>query len=203
MDHEKEKEIKKLKFNVIVLGEQTVGKTSIISRLKGKEFEDITLSTAGIDYYIDDKIIDGVKYKFKIFDTAGQERYKSIAGSTIKLADGFIIVFSIDNKKSFEQVQYWINRVEEEVDLSKKPLILVGNKIDLERVVSKDDVDNFIKSKFLKYLETSAKTGSNIREIFDTLYNDIFQLNSKEKETFSVRKMKQPEKKKRNSFLLC
>ena len=203
MEHEKEKEIKKLKFNVIVLGEQTVGKTSIISRLKGKEFEDITLSTAGIDYYIDDKIIDGVKYKFKIFDTAGQERYKSIAGSTIKLADGFIIVFSIDNKKSFEQVQYWINRVEEEVDLSKKPLILVGNKIDLERVVSKDDVDNFIKSKFLKYLETSAKTGSNIREIFDTLYNDIFQLNSKEKETFSVRKMKQPEKKKRNSFLLC
>ena len=199
MEYEKEKEIKKLKFNVIVLGEQSVGKTSIISRLKGKEFEDTTLSTAGIDYYIDDKIIEGVKYKFKIFDTAGQERYKSIAGSTIKLADGFIIVFAIDNKKSFEQVQYWINRVEEEVDLSKKPLILVGNKMDLERVVPKDDVDNFTKPKFLKYLETSAKTGSNIREIFDTLYNDIFQLNSQAKETFSVRKMKQPEKKKRNS----
>ncbi len=203
MEYEKEKEIKKLKFNVIVLGEQSVGKTSIISRLKGKEFEDTTLSTAGIDYYIDDKIIEGVKYKFKIFDTAGQERYKSIAGSTIKLADGFIIVFAIDNKKSFEQVQYWINRVEEEVDLSKKPLILVGNKMDLERVVPKDDVDNFTKPKFLKYLETSAKTGSNIREIFDTLYNDIFQLNSQAKETFSVRKMKQPEKKKRNSFSLC
>ena len=202
MEYEKEKEIKKLKFNVIVLGEQSVGKTSIISRLKGKEFEDTTLSTAGIDYYIDDKIIEGVKYKFKIFDTAGQERYKSIAGSTIKLADGFIIVFAIDNKKSFEQVQYWINRVEEEVDLSKKPLILVGNKMDLERVVPKDDVDNFTKPKFLKYLETSAKTGSNIREIFDTLYNDIFQLNSQAKETFSVRKMKQPEKKKRNSFSL-
>ena len=203
MEYEKEKEIKKLKFNVIVLGEQSVGKTSIISRLKGKEFEDTTLSTAGIDYYIDDKIIEGVKYKFKIFDTAGQERYKSIAGSTIKLADGFIIVFAIDNKKSFEQVQYWINRVEEEVDLSKKPLILVGNKMDLERVVPKDDVDNFTKPKFIKYLETSAKTGSNIREIFDTLYNDIFQLNSQAKETFSVRKMKQPEKKKRNSFSLC
>lgn len=203
MEYEKEKEIKKLKFNVIVLGEQSVGKTSIISRLKGKEFEDTTLSTAGIDYYIDDKIIEGVKYKFKIFDTAGQERYKSIAGSTIKLADGFIIVFAIDNKKSFEQVQYWINRVEEEVDLSKKPLILVGNKMDLERVVPKDDVDNFTKPKFLKYLETSAKTGNNIREIFDTLYNDIFQLNSQAKETFSVRKMKQPEKKKRNSFSLC
>ena len=203
MEYEKEKEIKKLKFNVVVLGEQSVGKTSIISRLKGKEFEDTTLSTAGIDYYIDDKIIEGVKYKFKIFDTAGQERYKSIAGSTIKLADGFIIVFAIDNKKSFEQVQYWINRVEEEVDLSKKPLILVGNKMDLERVVPKDDVDNFTKPKFLKYLETSAKTGNNIREIFDTLYNDIFQLNSQAKETFSVRKMKQPEKKKRNSFSLC
>jgi small GTP-binding protein len=199
MEDENEKDITKKKFNIIVLGEQSVGKTSVISRLKGKKFEDTTLSTAGIDYYIDEKTFDGIKYKFKIFDTAGQERYKSIAGSTIKLADGFIIVYAVNNPKSFEQVQYWIDTIEEGTDLKKKPSVLLANKIDLERSVTKEEGEEFAKSKSITYSETSAKTGLNIKETFDNLYNNIFQLKGKGKGSFDIRRMSKP-KAKKSSF---
>ena len=59
-----------------------------------------------MDYYNDEKEIDGVIYKFKIFDTAGQERYKSISTSTIKLADGFLIVYAVNNRNSFQQIHF-------------------------------------------------------------------------------------------------
>ena len=169
--------IKRTKFNICVLGESQVGKSSIISRLKGDPFNEIGLLTAGIDYFIDEEIIEGEKYKFKIFDTAGQERYKSISCSAIKLAEGFMLVFSVTNKDSFVKINDWLTSIQNEVNLSTKSIVLIGNKIDLpDREISNEDALNFSKSLNLKYFETSAKTGQGIKEVFKELYNDIYKL---------------------------
>jgi small GTP-binding protein len=169
-------EIKRTKFNVSILGESTVGKTSMCSVFLGKEFSDNTLLTIGIesDYVV--AKFEGKEYKFKIFDTAGQERYRSIAKHTINLADGFLLVYAVDDKKTFETLGYWIKSIEEKCDISRKVLILVGNKIDIEnRTVKKEEALSFAKTNNIKYFETSAKSGDGIKEIFNLLFEEVYK----------------------------
>ena len=170
-------EIKRTKFNLSILGETQVGKTCILSVYKGVNFNEKNLSTIGMDTFIDLVNIEGQEYKFKIFDTNGQERYNSISSSTIKFADGFLIVFSVDKKSSFEKIINWIKVIENSVDIREKAVILVGNKIDKpEREVNNEEALSFAKKKKLKYYETSAKTGFNIKEVFNEIYKDIYLL---------------------------
>ena len=137
--------------------------------------EEINLSTIGIENYMDEKEFDGEIYKFKIYDTAGQERYKSISKSTIKITDGFLLVFSVNNKQSFKLINYWFDSIKDEIETSKKVIILVGNKIDLDnRQVTNEEAVNYAKMKNILYLETSAKTGFGIKELFKQLYQDIY-----------------------------
>ena len=132
---------------------------------------------------MDTATFDGIDYKFKIYDTAGQERYRSISKSTIKITDGFLIVFSVANKKSFELINYWYESIQEVIDIKKKVLILIGNKIDLpDREVSNEEALEYAKAKNMKYFETSAKTGFGIKEAFKELYQDIYELFKKSKE---------------------
>ena len=168
--------IKRTKFNVSLLGEGHVGKTCIVSVHSGREFDENTLMTVGLENVIDTYKIEGTDYKFKIFDTAGQERYRSISTQTIQIADGFLLVFSVDDKASFEHIGYWLNVIEENADIKKKVIIIVGNKIDLEnRAVTNEEAANFAKERKLKYFETSAKSGIGINEVFKELYEDIYK----------------------------
>ena len=170
-------DIKRLKFNVIILGEGQVGKSSMISTLKGNKFEETGLSTTGIDFYCDEAIFDGNKYKFKIFDTAGQERYRSISSQQIKVADGFMVVYAVDLPQSFEQIRWWIDTIEDETDITKKPVMLVANKVDIkERKITHNQGYEYASSRKIKYIETSAKTGYNIKEAFNELYTDIYNI---------------------------
>ena len=171
------KNIKRKKFNVSLLGESEVGKTRISNVYLGKDIDEFTLSTIGIESYMDSAKFDGVEYKFKIYDTAGQERYRSISKSTIKITDGFLLVFSVNNKKSFELINYWYDSIKEVIDIKKKVIILIGNKIDLpNREVSNGEAVAYAKTKNIKYFETSAKTGFGVKEAFKELYKDIYEL---------------------------
>ena len=117
-------------------------------------------------------------YNFKIFDTAGQERYNNIVASTIKVADGYVLVFSVDQKSSLDKISTWLKYLAENVDLKEKGLILIGNKIDLpEREVSTEEGKNFAKSFNIKYFETSAKERIGIDEAFKQIYKIIYELN--------------------------
>ena len=177
------KNIKRKKFNVSLLGESEVGKTRISNNYLGKDLDEFTLSTIGIESYMDTAKFDGTEYKFKIYDTAGQERYRSISKSTIKITDGFLLVFSVNNKKSFELINYWYESIKEVIDIKKKVVILIGNKIDLpNRQVTNEEAVAFAKSKNIKYFETSAKTGFGIKEAFKELYQDIYDLFKSTKE---------------------
>lgn len=174
--------IKRTKFNVSILGESSVGKTSMINSLKGFEFDPNQIATIGVDDFTDEAKFENKEYKFKIFDTAGQERYKCISTNTIQLADGFLIVFSVTDKKSFELLDKWINNINDSVDINSKILILAGNKADIEddkREVSREEAENYANLNNFLYFETSAKSGLNIKEVFNKLYEDIFNLNKK------------------------
>ena len=173
---------KRTKFNVSILGESKVGKTSMIHSLKGYEFDPHQIATIGVDDFTDEAKFENREYRFKIFDTAGQERYKCISTNTIQLADGFLIVFSVTDKKSFELLDQWIKNIDNSVDIKSKILILAGNKADIdddEREVSREEAENYAKSNNILYFETSAKSGLNIKEVFNKLYEDIFNLNKK------------------------
>ena len=172
--------IQRTKFNVSILGESQVGKTSMISVKSGLQFNEKQIATVGIDNFIDKKVIDNQEYKFKFFDTAGQERYNSISAQTIKIADGFILVFSVTDRGSLEKISFWMKSIEENTNIKEKVIILVGNKIDMEREISHEEANNFAKENNLKYFETSAKTGYGIDETFNQLYQDIYELNKKD-----------------------
>ena len=116
-------ENKRTKFNVSLLGENSVGKTSICSVILGRQFNECELSTIGIDSYLVSTNFNGYEYKFKIYDTAGQERYREISSNTINLANGFLLVFAVDNDKTVEELTYWINSIEEKCDVKNKVLI--------------------------------------------------------------------------------
>ena len=191
--------VRRTKFNIIILGESRVGKTCLVTVLTGHSFSDVGLLTAGIDFHLVEKEIDGKTYKFKIFDTAGQERYKSISKSSIKLADGILLVFSVDNRESFEKIDEWIESVKEEVNESQKAIIICGNKIDVEnRLISYDTALQFANTHNFKYFETSAKTGQGVKEAFNELYKDIYDLNMKvEKSNIELSELNNNDKKKK------
>ena len=169
-------DIKRTKFNVSILGEGKVGKTSICSVFLGNEFKELTLQTVGLENVLVPVKFEGKNYKFKIFDTAGQERYRSIEKNTITLADGFLLVFAVDDKKTFQLLGEWIRSIEDKCDIKKKVLILIGNKIDKEnREVTKEEALSFAKANKIKYFETSAKNGTGIKEIFNLIFEEIYK----------------------------
>ena len=171
------KPIKRNKFNVSLLGESQVGKTGLSNYFFHKKFDSNYISTIGIDSNITTVIFDDEEYKFKIYDTAGQERYRSISKSTIKISNGFILVFSVVDKKSFQQIDYWLDSLKEEVDIHKKIIYLVGNKIDLDnREISNEDGMNYSKLRNINYFETSAKTGFGVNQVFNKIFKDIYDL---------------------------
>ena len=169
-------EIKRTKFNISILGEARVGKTSICSVFLGKGFNNLTLQTVGLENTLVPVKFEGKKYKFKIFDTAGQERYRAIAKSTITLADGFLLVYAVDDKKTFQPLEEWIKSIKENCDINRKVLFLVGNKIDKEnRIITNEEALSFANAHNIQYFETSAKDGTGIKEIFNLIFEEIYK----------------------------
>jgi small GTP-binding protein len=192
-------EIARKKFNINFLGDTTVGKTSIIKRHINKTFDESAIATIGIDNIKDEKEFDNKKYSFKIYDTAGQERYRSISLNYIKLGDGFLLVFSVDNRETFDKLDEWVQNIYDSVPIDEKVIFLVGNKIDSpDRVITKEEAEAYAKKKNFPYYETSAKTGDGIEKLFDELYNNIYNLNKKADKNSKGDKIKlNPEKTKK------
>ena len=175
----------------------------MISYLTSGIYEEIGLLTAGIDCTTVDTQFEGKKYKFKIFDTAGQERYKSISKSSIKLADGFLLVFAVDNQESFEKINEWIASIQDEVNIAQKIIILVGNKCDITetRQITTENAKDYAIKKKMKYFETSAKEGVGINETFNELFQDIYNLNKRS--TSSNIKLNKKKSKKDQTRTFC
>lgn len=157
------------------LGDSIVGKTSIIEAFMDEEFNDNFISTIGWDTKKSKiKLDDGNEMELSIWDTAGQERYQSIALKVIKQVQGIIVVFDITKEESFKNVAKWLEIIND--NFTNVSIILFGNKCDLEdkREVSKEDAIKFATSYNLTYLETSAKTNTNIKEGILKIANEVY-----------------------------
>ena len=174
-------EKKEVLYKILLLGDSSVGKTCFLMRYTDNTFQEIHMSTIGLDYKLKNvQLDDGKMVKIQIWDTAGQDRFRSITKNYYKGAHGIILIYDITNKKSFENVRNWINQIKEEVS-EKVSIILVGNKIDDEehRVVATDDGEKIAKELGLMFFECSAKSGVNIDSTFNELVKKTVENYSK------------------------
>ncbi|KAL7712969.1 Rab family GTPase [Entamoeba marina] len=156
---------KEANINIIVLGESAVGKTSLISRYVKDHFDATFLATTGIDFVAKTVKISTTNAKLKIWDTAGQERFRTIVPNYYRNVYGVVVVFDVSSRKSFENVTYWMKDVREK-GMDNLSVALVGNKTDLDRLVTQEEAQQLAEQTEAKYYESSAKTGDGVNNIF-------------------------------------
>ncbi|KAL7718449.1 Sphingomyelin phosphodiesterase [Entamoeba marina] len=158
---------------VLLLGDTNVGKTSITLRFIDDIFDTIYLSSVGVDFKFKTITRNGKNVKLQIWDSAGQERFHSISRSYYRGADYAIVVFDVTNENSFQRAKYWLDDIATEK--IKGQQILVGNKTDLikERTVTTEEIEEQFPE--VKYFEVSAKTGENVKELFDSIVDLYLQ----------------------------
>ena len=165
-------------YKILLLGNSSVGKTSFLLRFCDDKYDPETLTTIGVDYKKKFIKRHDKKIKLHICDTAGQERFRSLAKNQYKNADGIILMYDITNKKSFQDIKDWISSIKDNVDLDKIGLVISGNKKDLEekREVSEELREKLEEKQNIKVIETSSKDNINVNETFAELIDKMEQL---------------------------
>ena len=161
-------------IKLLVLGDLSVGKSSFIYRFIEDKFNADSMTTTGLDLKTKDLIIDDKKIRIEIWDTAGQEKFKSITQNLILRVQGIIILFDITNKESFNNLNVWIKTIKEQCG-KNFPILIAGNKTDLEenRIVNTEEANIFTNNEKIDYIEISCKTGENIKETIDIICKKI------------------------------
>ena len=183
------------KIKIMVIGESLVGKTALITKYTKNTFGGAYLTTVGIDFQDKFLNINGKEIKIELWDTAGQERFRNIAKNYFQSSDGFLLVYDLTKKSSFENLEFWNTQINLNAPKETK-YILVGNKKDLEdqREVKIEEGEDFAKKNNIKFFETSAKDGTNVIDVFETLakeiVNDVEQINTRSKRSSQVLKKK-------------
>ena len=176
-----EKKQKELLYKILLLGDSSVGKTCFLMRYSDNTFQEIHMSTIGLDYKLKNvQLDDGKIVKIQIWDTAGQDRFRSITKNYYKGAHGIILIYDVTSRKTYENIKNWVAQIKEEVS-EKVTIILVGNKIDDEknRKVTTEEGQNMAKECGLDFFETSAKSGINIDSTFNELVKKTVEKYSK------------------------
>ena len=177
---EDENDNNEINLKILILGDSSVGKTSLLLQYADGYFPTIYVATIGIEYKVKKININGADINLQIWDTAGEERFRSITQNYMKGADGILYVYDITQKSSFDNLKTWIRQSEEITEGFKK--IIVGNKSDLEneRRIQKETVQKFCDDRNIKGIEVSAKAGTKVSEAFETLAKLIIGDKSKD-----------------------
>ena len=165
-------------YKIVVLGDISVGKTSILSRFRYGIFEPEYMPTLGIDFFSQNLFYEDKTIRLILWDTAGEERFRSLIPSYLKNADCIIIVFDITNKDSFNSLNKWLT--DSKNNASEGTIyIICGNKSDLKekRTVNENEIDEYIKKNELIYVECSAKNGEGIKDLFNTVAKNLGEVN--------------------------
>lgn len=159
-----------LNFKLVFLGDTGVGKSCLVNRFVRGEFLDYQESTIGAAFVTQTVALEDVTIKFEIWDTAGQERYRSLAPMYYRGATAAIVAFDVTSNESFNGAngaKTWVNELRRRGD-ENCVICLAGNKADLSgREVEADDAAAYARENNLLYVETSAKTGANVKEMFE------------------------------------
>lgn len=155
------------KFKLVFLGEQSVGKTSLITRFMYDSFDNTYQATIGIDFLSKTMYLEDRTVRLQLWDTAGQERFRSLIPSYIRDSTVAVVVYDITNANSFQQVNKWIEDVRAERG-NDVIIMLVGNKTDLQdkRQVSMEEGERKAQELNVMFIETSAKAGYNVKQLF-------------------------------------
>ena len=164
---------------ILVIGDSSVGKTSIISRYANGTFKEEYLATVGLDYYSKDEMFDNKTIQVKLWDTAGQERFQSLTQNYFRNAEGVLLTYDITNSDSFDNLKNWIDSIKKNMEGKNIfiPVIIIGNKIDMEdsREIEKEAAQKFSKENNYKYFVTSAKTGEGVDKAIRELVSQILK----------------------------
>ncbi|NXP52594.1 RAB44 protein, partial [Heliornis fulica] len=183
-------------YNVLFIGDSHVGKTSFLYRLHTDTFNPHLTATVGLDYQIKTLVVDNKCYVLRLWDSAGQERYRSITKQFFRKADGVALMYDITSECSFSGVRFWLSSIQEGAE-DGVSILLLGNKTDCaaERRVPTEEGERLAKEHQLMFYECSAASGHNV---FESMVSLTRLLKGREDELKNkvVEEPKPPQKKK-------
>jgi len=161
-------------FKLLLIGNSGVGKSCILMRYADNSFTENFFNTIGVDFKIKTISLNDQVIKMQIWDTAGQDRFRTLTSSYYRGAHGIIIVYDVTNKDSFDNVRQWMTEIEKFASESVNKL-LVGNKSDLEeqREVTSEEGMELAKKFDIPFLEVSAKNSTHVDDTFKTMASEI------------------------------
>ncbi|EAR91266.3 Rab-family small GTPase (macronuclear) [Tetrahymena thermophila SB210] len=161
-------------FKLVLIGNSGVGKSCMLMRYAENTFTQNFYNTIGVDFKIKTINLQGKQIKLQIWDTAGQDRFKTITTNYYRGAHGIVVVYDVTDKLSFENVKTWMSEIEKYAQENVCKL-LIGNKSDLsdKRVVSTEEGQQLASSLKIKFIETSAKNSNNIDSAFESMAQDV------------------------------
>jgi len=161
-------------MKVILIGDSGVGKSCLLMRFSEDTFNQSFINTVGIDFKIKSIVVDDKIVKLQIYDTAGQERFRTITAAYYRGAQGVMLVYDVTDPSSFRNIRDWVAGMMAHVDPGCR-MIIVGNKCDLDdrREVPEVKGSTLATEFGFKFIETSAKTNLNVEDAFNILVREI------------------------------
>lgn len=158
------------RYKILLVGDSGVGKSSVMGRYADNKFDELYVPTIGVDYKIRTIVLKGKVYKLQIWDLSGQDRFRSIVSSYYRGADGIFLMYDVTNNESFISLRKWLDEINNFVS-DRVQVILVGNKVDcgVARVIRSEEGEEFANTCGIPLMEVSAKTDSNVLNLFDNM----------------------------------
>ena len=162
-------------FKYIIIGDAAVGKSNLLLRFNQGQFHDEYQLTIGVEFGAKNVEVGGKQLRLQIWDTAGQENYRSITRAYYKNSACALLVYDISNRETFEHISLWIEECRTQSPKTVN-MVLVGNKSDLndKRQVSFEEGQKLANTNQIKFFETSAKTGDNVNKLFEESAKEIY-----------------------------
>lgn len=166
------------KISIIMVGDTAVGKSTLMKKFITGNFSDSLAPTIGVELYKKEIMIDNKKYLYRIWDTCGQERFRSLSKSYFRNSDGIMLLFDLNTVQSFENINTWIESIKEN-GCEETPIILVGTKCDLNQNVSDETIQKFQKDNDIiqQFYKCSSKDDIGINEPFIELAKLVIRQN--------------------------
>eukprot|EP00049_Salpingoeca_infusionum_P017458 m.353035 g.353035 ORF g.353035 m.353035 type:complete len:216 (-) comp16670_c0_seq1:920-1567(-) len=163
-------------FKYIIIGDSAVGKSCLLLQFTDRRFQPVHDLTIGVEFGARTVTIDGKQIKLQVWDTAGQESFRSITRSYYRGAAGALLVYDITRRETFNHLSIWLEDARAHSSDSNMVIMLIGNKTDLEakRAVTREEGEQFAKEHGLAFMETSAKTSTGVEEAFNTTAQHIY-----------------------------
>mmetsp|Transcript_30272 Transcript_30272/g.36980 ORF Transcript_30272/g.36980 Transcript_30272/m.36980 type:complete len:217 (-) Transcript_30272:312-962(-) len=164
-------------FKILMIGDAGVGKSSMLLRFTDDSFDTHIQSTIGVDFKVKHMDVMDKRVKLTIWDTAGQERFRTLTSSYYRGAQGVVMVYDVTRRDSFENLEQWLKEVKLYSPNNGEGVVklLVGNKIDLDRKVPREEAEDWARSQGMLFLEASAKTKLGIRQCFMEVVQKILE----------------------------